>query len=141
LPILRSWDLVAVYLPLIRVFHRIGCFLNGCCRGKPTKAAIGVYYPTDNAVAYHPFPLYMAVFLMVIFLILRYMRKRTYPDGFLWSVGFMLYFPGRFFIEFFRNEESIVRGIPITMAQLVCIIGSLVFLTVFLRLRKYYSKL
>jgi len=140
LPALRNWDLVIVYLPLIRVIHRIGCFLNGCCKGKPTQMAIGVYYPCNNITSYHPFPLYMAGFLMLIFLVLRSMRKKDYPDGFLLYFAFMFYFVGRFFIEFFRSEDYFVRVISVTMTQISCIIGFVIFSILFLKIIKLYSK-
>jgi len=139
LPALRNWDLVVIYLPLIRVIHRIGCFLNGCCKGKPTRAAIGVYYPCDSTIAYHPFPIYMVVFLLFIFLVLRSMRKKDYPDGFLLYFAFTFYFGGRFFVEFFRNEYYFMKVAPITIAQISCTIGFVVFLVLLLKLIKLHS--
>jgi len=45
LPIRRYLDVLAVGLMLILVFGRIGCFLNGCCYGKPTELPWGVRFP------------------------------------------------------------------------------------------------
>ena len=52
LPIRRYLDVLAVGLMLALVFGRIGCFLNGCCYGKPTELPCGVCFPY-NSFAYH----------------------------------------------------------------------------------------
>jgi len=51
LPIRRYLDVLAVGLMLALVFGRIGCFLNGCCFGKPTDLPWGVRFPY-NSFAY-----------------------------------------------------------------------------------------
>ena len=45
LPIRRYLDILAVALMLALAFGRIGCFLNGCCFGKPTNLPWGVRFP------------------------------------------------------------------------------------------------
>ncbi|MHC4298655.1 MAG: prolipoprotein diacylglyceryl transferase [Planctomycetota bacterium] len=45
LPIRRCLDILAIGLMLALVFGRIGCFLNGCCYGKPTDLPWGVRFP------------------------------------------------------------------------------------------------
>jgi len=45
LPIRRYLDILAIGLMLALVFGRIGCFLNGCCFGKPTDKLWGVQFP------------------------------------------------------------------------------------------------
>lgn len=45
LPIRRYLDVLAVGLMLALVFGRTGCFLNGCCYGKPTELPWGVRFP------------------------------------------------------------------------------------------------
>jgi len=51
LPARKYMDILAVALMAALVFGRIGCFLNGCCYGKPTDAAWGVRFPY-NSLAY-----------------------------------------------------------------------------------------
>lgn len=46
LPIRRYLDILSIGLMLALVFGRIGCFLNGCCYGKPTDFPWGVRFPT-----------------------------------------------------------------------------------------------
>ena len=51
LPVRRYLDALAVGLMLALAFGRIGCFLNGCCYGKPTDLPWGIRFPY-NSFAY-----------------------------------------------------------------------------------------
>ncbi len=48
LPVRRYLDILGVGLMLALAFGRIGCFLNGCCFGKPTNFFISVRFPYDS---------------------------------------------------------------------------------------------
>jgi len=48
LPVRRYLDVLAIGLVLALVFGRIGCFLFGCCFGKPTNLPWGVRFPYDS---------------------------------------------------------------------------------------------
>jgi len=48
LPIRRYLDILAIGLMLALVFGRIGCFLNGCCFGKPANLLWAVRFPYDS---------------------------------------------------------------------------------------------
>ena len=45
LPIRVYLDILAIALLLALAFGRIGCFLNGCCFGKPTDVPLAVRFP------------------------------------------------------------------------------------------------
>ena len=45
LPIRRYLDILAIGLMLALAFGRIGCFLNGCCFGKPSNVPWAVRFP------------------------------------------------------------------------------------------------
>jgi phosphatidylglycerol:prolipoprotein diacylglycerol transferase len=51
LPIRHYLDILAIGLMLALAFGRIGCFLNGCCYGKPTELPWGIRFPY-NSIAY-----------------------------------------------------------------------------------------
>ncbi|MDH7598049.1 MAG: prolipoprotein diacylglyceryl transferase [Sedimentisphaerales bacterium] len=51
LPAARLLDICAIGLMVGLVFGRIGCFLNGCCFGRPTDLPWGVRFPY-NSFAY-----------------------------------------------------------------------------------------
>jgi len=44
-PIRHYLDVLAIGLMAALMFGRIGCFLNGCCYGKPTDLPWGVHFP------------------------------------------------------------------------------------------------
>ncbi|MCK4914129.1 MAG: prolipoprotein diacylglyceryl transferase [Planctomycetes bacterium] len=52
LPVRRYIDILAIGIMLALSFGRIGCFLNGCCFGKPTDLSCGVQFPYGS-FAYH----------------------------------------------------------------------------------------
>jgi phosphatidylglycerol:prolipoprotein diacylglycerol transferase len=45
LPIRRYFDILAIGLMLGLAFGRIGCFLNGCCFGRPTQLPWAIRFP------------------------------------------------------------------------------------------------
>ena len=48
LPIRRTFDILAIGLMLGVGFGRLGCFMNGCCYGKPTDAPWGIRFPYNS---------------------------------------------------------------------------------------------
>lgn len=103
------------------VFGRIGCFLNGCCYGRPTKLPWGIRFPRgslpfkehpdalhrigfSSTTALHPTQLYEALGCLFIFIILFLMGKKANPIG--KRFGFFLYSYSilRFACEFFRED-------------------------------------
>jgi phosphatidylglycerol:prolipoprotein diacylglycerol transferase len=52
LPVRRYLDILAIGLMLSLVFGRIGCFLNGCCFGKPTNLPWAVCFPYRSDAYY-----------------------------------------------------------------------------------------
>ena len=39
------WDVSIITILTGMIFARIGCLLNGCCAGRPSRASIGLYLP------------------------------------------------------------------------------------------------
>jgi phosphatidylglycerol:prolipoprotein diacylglycerol transferase len=74
----RVADIAGVCIPLGLVFGRLGCFLAGCCHGKPTDLPWGVVF-TDPASLARP------------------LNVPLHPT--------QLYSSGRFLIEFLRNDN------------------------------------
>jgi phosphatidylglycerol:prolipoprotein diacylglycerol transferase len=50
LPVRRYLDILAIGLTVALIFGRIGCFLNGCCFGKPANVPCAVRFPYDSFV-------------------------------------------------------------------------------------------
>ena len=111
LDIWRVMDVVAVALPLGHAFGRVGCFLNGCCYGKPTECALGVNFPEGTAPAMHypgltlhPVQLYEVFANLIFFALLLLMFKRVKRGQLvaLYCIGYGII---RFVDEFFRGDH------------------------------------
>ena len=48
LPIRQCLDIIAIAMMLGLSFGRLGCFMNGCCFGKPTELPWAVRFPYDS---------------------------------------------------------------------------------------------
>lgn len=114
-PVLLVADIFAPALPLGETFGRWGCFLAGCCYGKPTSLPWGVVFPNlvgkpwvvSNSIGLHlhPTQLYSSASAFLIFLVTQFLKKKKPYDGFLMLITFLLYAVERFIIEFFRGDE------------------------------------
>jgi len=105
----RTADLAAPGIMLGLVCGRLGCFLNGCCYGKPTASAVGVIFPQRPGVAVHPTQLYESAACFIIFCILYFVvrpRRRAFGDVFAWML--ILYGIGRSICEIWRDDD---RGV------------------------------
>ena len=110
-------DLVAPYIALGQSIGRIGCFLNGCCYGKPV--AWGIYFPTHGA-RLHPTQLYEMAGLFIIFLILKYTRDKEHQSGFIFVYYLVLAGMERFIVEFFRADHDIL-WLQLSLTQFVAL--------------------
>ncbi|MBI5710086.1 MAG: prolipoprotein diacylglyceryl transferase [Candidatus Eisenbacteria bacterium] len=94
LPIWVVADALTPSLALGTMIGRVGCFLNGCCYGRPTRLAWGVVFPPDSfaslefgPVPVHPSQLYFALAGLVLFAILWPLRLRLRTPGLLfWAL-------------------------------------------------------
>ncbi len=127
LPLLKILDMVAPYAALGQSIGRIGCFLNGCCYGKPVSW--GIYFPVHHA-RLHPTQLYLSGGLFCIFLILKYMQKRSLREGQVFIFYLILASTWRFIIEFFRaDHREIFLGLSIFQWMCLGIIGVVLYVT------------
>ncbi len=97
-------DLTSPFIALGYAITRIGCFLNGCCYGKITEVPWGVVFPTVDGFKRHPTQLYASASALLIFILLRYLRKYKDFDGFVFLLFVIFYGIYRFTVEFFRTE-------------------------------------
>lgn len=116
---------------------RIGCFLAGCCYGKPTDSWIGIDFPNDGLGKVIPTQLIEAVFLFVltaVMVVLLLVKEFKY--NFIVYLGSYSIF--RFIIEFFRGDE---RGVAffLSPSQVWCIIIFLGLFPLFLLLKRIFS--
>lgn len=99
-------DLLIIAPASITVAHaigRIGCFLDGCCYGKPTDSWIGVQFPNLSEKVI-PTQLIESIFLFLLFVIIMvliyvFKFKYTFPT---YMISYAIF---RFIIEFYRGDN------------------------------------
>jgi len=113
-------DIVAPSIALGIMFTRIGCFLSGCCFGKPTDLPWGVVFPptcpagdyasslgpSGSPVPLHPTQLYSSLYGLVIFVLILAAEKKLPWRGSTFGLLLVLYGIARFTVDFFRYYES-----------------------------------
>jgi phosphatidylglycerol:prolipoprotein diacylglycerol transferase len=110
-------DLAAPYIALGQSIGRIGCFLNGCCYGKPV--AWGPYYPTHHARLY-PTQLFEVLGLFIIFLILKRAKDKPHQAGFIFVFYLWLAAIERFIVEFYRADHDLL-WLNLSLAQFIAL--------------------
>jgi phosphatidylglycerol:prolipoprotein diacylglycerol transferase len=113
---------------LSHAFGRIGCFLGGCCFGKPAGIFTGVIFPRNSipfnfykeSIKIYPVQLYEAFFLFILVAVIVRMVKLQYNI----SAYLILYGTFRFFIEYLRGDA---RGVLFTAALSPSQVISIVF--------------
>ncbi len=120
-------DVIAPALALAHACGRIGCFMTGCCYGKPTEAWTGVKYPVFSEaairygnVAVHPVQLYEALWNVVLAVVL-FVLVRKASRGVAFSVYLIAYGIWRFVVEFFRGDNALIGGI-MTISQWIAVV-------------------
>jgi len=144
IPFLHATDIIAVALPVIYAFGRIGCHLSGDGDyGMPTNLPWGTNYEhgvmppsvmfrinhipnsfpngivPDNTPL-HPTPVYEAIAAMIIFFILWKYRKHGWLAGRLFMLYLISSSISRFLVEFIRLNPRILFGL--SEAQLISIV-------------------
>ena len=132
---LSFWQVTDTLAPpwmMLLIVARLGCFLNGCCYGKPTTVPWGLFSKDSARLsgAYattHPTQLYSSLAALVIFTIMWRIRRKPRFTGQVTLVFLLLYPVTRFVIEFYRADprgmwrfsdwvtlsESQILGIPV----------------------------
>ncbi len=152
MPFLRVADLAAPAIALGLFFGRIGCFLNGCCYGKPTFSIFGLRFPVhslpwvsqvkahmirglESMIPVHPTQLYEAVGSLFIFLFTYFVvRKYKRNEGQVLGAMMVLYALLRSLCEVFRDDERGVLFGVLSTSQMISI--PLFLLGMYLLVRK-----
>lgn len=123
----ESWlliaDAVAPLLILGYAIGRIGCFLVGDDYGVACDLPWAMTFPKGippTTTPVHPTQLYEMAAGLIIFAVLWKLRKKTKPDGVLFSIYLVLAGLERFLIEFIRMNTEYLFGL--TGAQIISII-------------------
>ncbi|MDZ4697599.1 MAG: prolipoprotein diacylglyceryl transferase [Deltaproteobacteria bacterium] len=147
------WKVADLSVPWIAfglALTRIGCFLNGCCHGKPSNLPWAVVFPAGSAVhraqleagiippegdpiAVHPAQLYLAALNLLLFLVIYFVlrpRKRFHGELFAWFlIGKGVF---RSLVEVWRDDErgvlwgwlstSMILSVPLVLLGIVILV-------------------
>jgi phosphatidylglycerol:prolipoprotein diacylglycerol transferase len=115
MPLLRTLDVAAAPVALGHAIGRVGCFMAGCCFGKPTSLPWGVTFTSDVAarisgtplgIPLHPTQLYEAAAEFANFALLYLLGRRMRAPGRVVGVYLALYGVERGLLEFLRADPG-----------------------------------
>jgi len=141
LPVRRLIDAVAPAIMLGEGFTRIGCFLNGCCFGRPTSCPTGMHFPASSpagatfpGLTIHPTQLYSSAAGFILFGVALLLERRQLRPGVLSGILLILYSLFRFSIDFVRYYENASNFWGNQVVSLGLIALGIVMVIVFLRM-------
>jgi phosphatidylglycerol:prolipoprotein diacylglycerol transferase len=112
IPFFKTMDYLLPYAILaIAIQRTFGCFLAGCCYGKPTHLPWGVIFPKASragshfpGIPLHPTQLYYGTAAWLIVIFLAWYKKKSRYEGEITAIGLMMLAATYFFITFFRGD-------------------------------------
>ncbi len=113
-------DLLAPSVALGQGFGRIGCFLAGCCYGVETSGTWGFCTRFAPGLR-HPYQLYESAFDFALVAVLLAVSPKAKEAGTTFWVYVAAYAGGRFFLEFFRDNDAHFKGL--SYGQWVSLLG------------------
>jgi len=123
-------DLLAPALALGEGITRIGCFLSGCCFGKPCDLPWGVHYPQDapafdavGGARVQPSPLYLSAGNLILFFALARYHDARPRSGRVFALYLILSSMLRFLVDFTRyyvpGDRIAIAGVRLAHSQWV----------------------
>jgi phosphatidylglycerol:prolipoprotein diacylglycerol transferase len=127
-------DAAGLSLPVAEAICRLGCFVYGCCWGRPTSCRLGVAYRSHHAkvvrchphlrnVPLHPTPLYTAAAMSLVFALLYPYSRVAAWHGSIIAAYLVLHGAVRVAIERWRDDDRGRIGARITQTQLYAVVG------------------
>lgn len=105
---LSYFDLALPSVALAQGFGRIGCFLAGCCYGRPTDSPIGITFTNSayapNGISLIPTQLISSGLDFLHFFVLLYIARHKKAEGQVGGFYLIFYSIGRFILEYFRGD-------------------------------------
>ncbi|MEK7721880.1 MAG: prolipoprotein diacylglyceryl transferase [Elusimicrobiota bacterium] len=148
----KAADLFAPALALGHAFGRVGCFLAGCCHGRPTACPVNVTFinpaseinPLYLGIPLHPVQLYEAAGNLAVFILLNAALRRSHggklPAGAVAALYAALYSALRFFVEFLRGDDRGALRLGLSPAQLISAAVFVIAAAVFFKLKAKHEK-
>jgi prolipoprotein diacylglyceryl transferase len=114
--ILAGFDSGAFAMPIGEAIARLGCYVYGCCWGRPTNSAFGVRYfsrdakvirckPHLHGVKIHPTQLYGFFTYMTMFALFYAIVPYKAFDGMLAGIYLVIHPITRIIMEYFREDD------------------------------------
>ncbi|MBI5756391.1 MAG: prolipoprotein diacylglyceryl transferase [Nitrospirae bacterium] len=131
----RYVDALVIGLPITAALVRIGNFLNSEIVGKPTGDGLDrgtwgvVFKRLGEDFPRHPVQLYEAALSIAVLIILFLMYRKFYrntPPLFFLFLFMLLYFTGRFVVEFWKDLHVLPGWFPLSMGQVLSILPILI---------------
>ncbi len=119
---LQIADQLVAPLALGHAIGRIGCFLKGCCYGRPTDAWYGVAFPGTLAPVVPTQLVESAGLLLLCAALVHRQRAVAGNPGRLSAYYVIGYGLLRFLVEFLRGDQASALGI-LTLQQLLSIVA------------------
>ena len=109
LSFLSYMDMMSPAVMINQGLGRVGCFMAGCCHGRPTASRFSVTFTDPNCLAptgvpLVPTQLISAGFDLAVAAFLFAMQRKVKYRGTISGMYLMLYGVGRFIIEFYRGD-------------------------------------
>ena len=102
-------DRFAAVLPFSLAIGRVGCFVEGCCAGRPWNGPWALAY--EHGVLRHPAQLYELFFQLAAGLLLVFLLRRHKMRGRLFAFYLVLYGAFRFLTEIVRDTPRMESGL------------------------------
>jgi phosphatidylglycerol:prolipoprotein diacylglycerol transferase len=141
LPLLDTLDLLVPFVALGHAIGRIGCFLNGCCFGRPACGFFGAVF--QDGIPRIPTQLYSSLLLLCLFLYLKARLERRKFRGQVAYSYLMLYPAGRIFMELLRGDNAVavsVLGMGLSFSQLVSLLLLLIGISGYMAERRKWIR-
>lgn len=125
----KALDAMAPSVALGLGLTRIGCFLSGCCFGRPTDLPWGVTFPADShagsiypGVALHPAQLYDSALGFALFAFLLWYDRKPRTKGSVFLLLLLVTSASRFLLDLVRTYDATafpIASIPLTLNQMI----------------------
>ncbi len=146
---LNFWQVSDIIIPSVLIglmFGRIGCFLAGCCYGKPCGPhfPLGITFKNPLGLGVKNIPLYptqliSAANALIIFLLVWWYRTHKRFHGELLAISLLIYSITRSLIELLRDDPRgfvDIGPLHLSESQFVCIFIGLFALSILVFKRK-----
>ncbi len=125
IPLGGFWDAATITILIGMIFTKIGCLLNGCCAGRPTRGSLGLYLPDARGVWCQRLPSQLLEAGLAALLLLgsAAVWNRLPFDGALFLYALAAYGVGRWGLESTRETIDRIGRVSLHRAISAALVG------------------